>query len=463
MFLIDGSTLFLRFPLSIICILLRFIPILRCRLDFERQNLMDFFPVFEQLLSLDHFRWSPTFLHVSSEGELEQAFPLIEYGLNHYDIFILLITSPSVEGKAMTLKKNWSERGKKLLIYRVPLLSASPIQFLYFQSTIQMLWQVRQKSPERCQLVLVRYDFFPEFFFMRHLKFDLVLISAAWHRDRMINLLFLKYFNKIYAASKAEENKIKKAMIDNFGAQLSINIKWGHFDLRTERIFNRQEDASLTLKNKFPALEKIFKWLSIQETQKILLMGNAWVSDLEALWDDEVEHALLSKQLKLVYISHQTDAVQLEKLEKFLLQKMSARWGYKIWMDSELTNPTTLIDEMINNLSHAVHIIQVRGVLCEAYTYFSHVYVGGSFERSIHSVSEPYIANCQIFVGPKVSRSTEYRWIVDSDPSKIQIVYSFKDILKQCTLTPKKLDPQFRLKMMQVINEHRQAFLCMRQ
>jgi 3-deoxy-D-manno-octulosonic-acid transferase len=54
-----------------------------------------------------------------------------------------------------------------------------------------------------------------------------------------------------------------------------------------------------------------------------------------------------------------------------------------------------------------VILINLKGVLCELYSQVGHVYVGGGFGRSVHSVMEPFVAGARVYCGPKVYRSTE--------------------------------------------------------
>ena len=61
-----------------------------------------------------------------------------------------------------------------------------------------------------------------------------------------------------------------------------------------------------------------------------------------------------------------------------------------------------------------------KGVLCELYQKFDLAYVGGGFEKSIHSVLEPFWAGCQVVCGPGTHRSTEFDYCQSILKDKIQ-------------------------------------------
>jgi 3-deoxy-D-manno-octulosonic-acid transferase len=67
-------------------------------------------------------------------------------------------------------------------------------------------------------------------------------------------------------------------------------------------------------------------------------------------------------------------------------------------------------------------ILNMSGILCEIYSKFAFAYVGGGFERSIHSVLEPFLSGCEVFTGPKINRSTEYDFIKNVASDEIHLL-----------------------------------------
>ncbi|MDO9180910.1 MAG: hypothetical protein Q7U04_00815, partial [Bacteriovorax sp.] len=90
----------IRGPLSVLAIFLKnFSRPLKKRIDFERKNLIE---LQCQSFKLD-FLVADYCFEVSSEGELEQVRPLIEYYLLHKKRIEILFSSPSVETKCTIL------------------------------------------------------------------------------------------------------------------------------------------------------------------------------------------------------------------------------------------------------------------------------------------------------------------------------------------------------------------------
>ena len=88
--------------------------------------------------------------------------------------------------------------------------------------------------------------------------------------------------------------------------------------------------------------------------------------------------------------------------------------------------------DSLNNDAH-IFIVNHRGILVELYTLFGHAFVGGGYGRSIHSVLEPYLADCVVYCGPKTYRSTEFDVIQNDGPEKVHVVNSsssFYTVLK---------------------------------
>ena len=126
-FLLLLATL-IRLPLSILIVVLRpLVPFFKKRLNFERQNFLE-----EECRSFkkDNLKADYCF-EISSEGELEQVRPLIEAVLKSEKKVEIIYSSPSVEVKCHNLYKSHPEL---IRLFRLPLLSASPVNILYFQS-----------------------------------------------------------------------------------------------------------------------------------------------------------------------------------------------------------------------------------------------------------------------------------------------------------------------------------------
>ena len=90
---------------------------------------------------------------------------------------------------------------------------------------------------------------------------------------------------------------------------------------------------------------------------------------------------------------------------------------------------------LINN---GIWIFQIKGVLCELYSYFDQAYIGGGFGVSVHSLLEPYLSGCQVVCGPKVSRSSEYLWISENSNDSIRVANDYSQIWDELNALPKQ-------------------------
>jgi 3-deoxy-D-manno-octulosonic-acid transferase len=89
--------------------------------------------------------------------------------------------------------------------------------------------------------------------------------------------------------------------------------------------------------------------------------------------------------------------------------------------------PVTLVKDNETISTIGIAVVLVPGILCELYSYFGHVFVGGGHIKSVHSLLEPYLAGAKIYCGPKIHRSTEFDFIVGHSPENISVVTVIKD------------------------------------
>ena len=98
-------------------------------------------------------------------------------------------------------------------------------------------------------------------------------------------------------------------------------------------------------------------------------------------------------------------------------------------------------------ISAPIVILQMSGILCELYSLFSQAYVGGGYERSIHSVLEPFFSNNIVITGPAINRSTEYDLALELISGEIHVLNrpeSFYTIIESNDLN--NLDIETRIK-----------------
>lgn len=373
----------LRLILAPVFIVLKnFIPFLNKRINFERKNIFN-----QKSLSFKESNLKADYLfHVSSEGELEQSLPLIHYFISQNKLIELIFTSESVEKKIENL---FSSYPKQLRIYRLPLLSFFPFNFLYFQSIFSFVTADK--------LVLCRYDFFPELLFFHFLNKKLILISGATKNWSWYKKYCFKLFDLIVASSEFERDQI-------------LNLaqkKSSSFDFRIPRIIERKNDIAKLVEARAD-FARLINIIEKNQFEEALLVGSMWPSDCSILKDEVLRTKLAEKKLQIFIAPHKLDLEFIKKLSSTL---------------KEITGiESDLFDFESTEIKAPIVIVAIPGILCELYNYFPLVYVGGGFERSIHSVLEPYLMGAKVMIGPLIHRSTEYDFVNALSPNEILVL-----------------------------------------
>lgn len=354
--------------ISILVVVIRpLVPFLKKRLNFERQNFVD--PAHHNSFKAD------LCFEVSSEGELEQVRSLITAALSKGLKIEVLYSSPSVEVKCQNL---YSAHPHQVRLMRLPLLSAFPFDFLYFKS----IWQW-VSAPV---IVFCRYDFFPELMMLKFFNKKFILISGAFKNRGWYKEESFKFFDIVVAATDAEKN--------NFEALLGDKSKIYSCDFRVPRVIERFVGAEATIATK-TWLADYVKILSEIPRHKKIILGSAWESDLDILKNAELISKVTKGEMHLLILPHKLDNETSEKLLK-IIQSLFPE-GH-----SSIVN----VDHPYKGSD--IVILQTGGILCELYSLFGLSYVGGGYERSIHSVLEPLFSNSAVITGPAIARSTEY-------------------------------------------------------
>ncbi len=345
---------FYRGLIRLITIIFVWVPKIRERLIFETKNIADY-----QCRSFRLSREKADFcFEFSSEGEFQQVASLIQDALTAGKKLELVFFSPSVEKTVMDLASKYPDQIRYL---RFPLLR------LEFLSWIT--------APE---LILVRYDLFPEFLFWASRKnHTLKMVWVSFKKTRMKNKglsfykqLFLKASRFVVYATEADQKFAQK-------------IKAGPvYDFRMDSIQRRISGRMEKFKQMFSGYEDLKKQIAL----KSLIVGNAWPSDMFLLEKIPADTFVL-------IVPHQLDPAIIMSMEESL-RKMGR-------------TPVVSTGESIPETKTL--ILSKKGILCELYADFTRAYVGGGFETSIHSVLEPLIAGSEAMAcGPLHQRSTEY-------------------------------------------------------
>lgn len=417
----------IRGPVSILLIVLKnLLPGLKKRIDFERKNSTEV-----ECLSFKRDGLKADYcFEVSSEGELEQVRPLLEEFLKADKLCEILFASPSVESKCQKIARDFPAQVR---IFRVPLAT----HFFLFQTAHSFM-----TAPK---LIFCRYDFFPELLILKYFGKKLILVSGApgkkpsWFKSQVYQLF------DVVVAANADEAKL---FIEREGVP---GKKVHSFDFRIPRIFERAEKAETVLSCIGP-LQGYFSFLKSRPKNTSIVLGSAWESDLIIFTSPDWIEALKSGEVHLLIVPHDLSEATLGALKLHLSGLFPEVPVCEISKDKNEWEQNQL----------GIVILNWRGILCELYTLFDLVYIGGGFARSIHSVLEPFLSGAKVFCGPRVHRSTEYDFIRQTAPSEIQLLNNgecFYTLFKEFAATPpdrllrEELKRTAALRMRTVLNE----------
>lgn len=170
-------------------------------------------------------------------------------------------------------------------------------------------------------------------------------------------------------------------------------------------------------------------------------MGSAWESDLDFLKNSKLNNDLNHQDVLMLVVPHilgekWAQAIRERGLEVF---EINQDWDGVLPEDAR----------------KKIILINLKGVLCELYSHMGHAYVGGGYERSVHSVMEPFVAGTKIICGPKVHRSTEVEAIISVAPMALKVIpdqttliFAYSDTVQtppDLTLRQEWLDNQAKL------------------
>ncbi|MCT4640675.1 MAG: hypothetical protein N4A33_00155 [Bacteriovoracaceae bacterium] len=302
--------------------------------------------------------------HISSEGELEQSISLIEKYEN-MRVHILFTSLSALE----KVKKIESANIKFSLL---PVLSFNP----FIKEYCVLLW----KKPV-C-FFMCRYDFFPELVLFSYSSYSILLNATFKNLDSTLKRYYYKFsfnsFDKIVLASEHE-----KTSMNILGLKKDFRV----YDFRVDHILKRKKNAQKVLLEYGQLVE------FIKKQHDRYIFGSFWASEIRYFEKESFE------KTKIFVCPHKLDFNELKRIEN----------GFK-----ELGLRVCVINNVVESTfkDSDVYIIAMRGILCELYTLFETCYVGGGYEKSIHSVLEPFLMGCNsILTGPKINRSTEFDFV----------------------------------------------------
>lgn len=332
---------------------------------------------------------------ISSEGELEQILPLLFELLKTGENIQLFFCSPSVEGKCLDLEKQYPN----LEVFRLPLFS----------------WKVFSKNeffPNMVKgkfLIMNRYDFFPSLLLaVTSSKIQSILINGTivGKENKIVSLnlrkIIYSLFDQLYLTTQADYNFFQSLK----------NVK-GYFDLRFIRIQNRLDNLKSTTNSLFLTGKKIKEFTNGES----LIIGSFYLDELM-----NIKVVFEGSQQVVFLFPHKLDPSNIQSIGNHFrdLQKNDSNIFFL-----EINDENGLKDfyqELVNNHFRDKKIfllMNIKGVLCEFYSFSDLAIVGGGWRGNTHSVLEAYMGSKRVFCGPGTLKSTEFKELKALDPKNI--------------------------------------------
>ena len=353
---------------------------------------------------------------VASEGELEQIRPLAEYFVEQIKKFNqqggppryleLVFASPSVEKKALAFGAKYPQ---EVFVARLPLLTWGP--------------KIGGRQPLAAALqapnvFFCRYDFYPHLLVWAAQKKHRAFLLSATLKNKLKGRGTIWYYQQLmqtfYHIVSATDESARWAQIKVTPEKVSV------YDFRHRQIGQRLKNASATLAAR-PGLAPFLEYLQAWPREKRVIIGSAWPPELAVLKDPAWQTELQQGRWQLTIAPHQLKAAAVNNLRDIAEKEL----GFAPIVISPELGPDEVRQRLATRPS--VVLLTVPGILCEIYAFFTHAMVGGGYGRSIHSLLEPYWANCIVYGGPKVFRSTEYDYVVQNSSQWVHLLAKAAD------------------------------------
>jgi len=315
---------------------------------------------------LTHTRFTVWF-HAASAGEFEVLWPIV-VKLNELNEFNFVLTTFSQSG-LNSVKKCGALLEKNCLYAGL--------------SPREGGWLDALKAVGPKFFVSVKYEAWPDLWAsLSELKIPLHLINAKKRSslvfiNAVLKLLFMQCPNLyLYTAQKKEVEELESLFKD------AIVYRIG--DPRWDRVYSRMHLQSEAFK----------KWLQnfIDQKTPWAVMGSIWMSDLEYLESHSKTLELFLKQCATLWIfPHDLSSSNVTHIKNFLENRKIncvTSLEYRLKGTKQFSSPKVII-------------VNEMGILTEFYKYSAWVYIGGGFEKGIHSTIEPAVAGIPVISGSK--------------------------------------------------------------
>ena len=299
-------------------------------------------------------------LHSASAGEFEQAKPLLKL-INQKKYFIILsFFSPTA------YELNHSKINHDAIIYH-------PYDFIW--SAFYFFYKVKPDF-----YIITRHDIWPTHMIVSSLfKVKNYLINANYNTKSIRFSFVFKNFNKFifknFMGLLTGSDRLK-LLLSNIFDNKKIFVTG---DSRFDQIIERKKNTTEYLNTE------------IYKTQNIIF-GSVLLSEIPLIISAIKSNYLNNDEIKfkknrIIIVPHE--------INNNICSVIKTKF-YNANLNIEITDLSTSID------LNEIILIKKVGILANLYKYANLAYVGGGFNRGVHSVIEPAIYKCYVACGPKI-------------------------------------------------------------
>ncbi len=316
----------------------------------------------------------PVWFHVASVGEFEQARPVITALERARPDIPVMVTFASPSGYNFARRRETPGTG-----------AIRFIDYLPFDLSGAMRFCVAKAHPRL--LVTVKFDLWPNLVWETNARgIPIVLIDATlspssrrlgWPARWLYRDIYRR-IARILAISDADAERFARCAPGHTGISVAG-------DTRFDRVMERWERRSSTT-------------IDLPDDGALtLIAGSTWPADETRLLPAIARLLGEIDGLRVVLVPHEPGEAHVAEL---------IRWAADRGFEARALSGG-------GRASARVVVVDVVGVLAEAYRHAHVAYVGGAFSTGVHSVIEPAIAGIPVVFGPRHTNSFEALRLVE--------------------------------------------------
>lgn len=303
------------------------------------------------------------FIHCASQGEYEQALPIIRWVLNNTKFHIVLsFYSPS---GFFNVHNNNTPRITKI--------------FFPFDTPNQMSKFVQNIKPQIA--IIIKNEWWWNLIYeLKKHNIPAYLVSATFRKQHY----FIQYKNQFFTNGINTFSKI--FVVDQDSKDIISEI--AETQILVSGDTRKDQVNHIKSNNQFDQSKP--HYLENNNNKEVVVYGSIWESDVESI--NELI-TLYPDAIHLIY-PHELDQLTIRKLNSQI--------------------PNSELKKNTNSITSKISIITTMGELKLAYSLASVAYVGGGFGEGIHNILEASVYGIPTLLGPNHLKSNEAIYLLST-------------------------------------------------